>query len=251
MKALVVCPTYGRPHLLGRILASFIEQTYDDKHLVIINDDPNVTLCCDYKDVSIINCSDRLSIGEKRNLGASYGHYDVIHPWDDDDIFLPKRLENHMVQYDDVDVNAYRNFPSYITYGSKFNVCDGGPNSISYRKKQFYEIGGYSVTENYGEDTELHDKLKGLKRDRIEENRDFIYSFSTSNYHASCQFEDTHLQKIAYDELVKMDILNKKYYILPDYDQYNVFRELDKLYREKKEDISIKHLGDCKIEIIR
>lgn len=251
MKALVVCPTYGRPHLLGRILASFLEQTYEDKHLVIINDDHNFTLCCDYKDVSIINCSNRLSIGEKRNLGASYGHYDIIHPWDDDDIFLPKRLENHMLQYNDEGVYAYRNFPSYITYGGKFNECGGGPNSISYRKKHLYEVGGYSVTENYGEDTELHDKLKNFKQDRNENNRDFIYSFSASNYHASCQIEDKHLEEIAYNTLVKMDILHKKYYILPDYEQYGVYKELDEIYRDKKEEITIKHIGDCRIEIMR
>jgi len=249
MKALVICPTYGRPHLLGRILSSFIHQTYDDKHLLIINDDPNVTFCCEYENVSIINCNNRLSIGEKRNLGVSYGHYDIIHPWDDDDIFLPKRLENHMSQYENQEIFAYRNFPSYITYGSKFDECGGGPNSISYRKKHFYEIGGYSLVENYGEDTEFHDKLKNFKKEWNTENRDFIYSFSTSNYHASCQSPDEHLKKTAYNMLVKMNILGKKYYIIPDNEQYNIYMKLDEMYKITKEAVSIKHMEDCRIEI--
>jgi glycosyltransferase involved in cell wall biosynthesis len=55
MKVLLVCPTYGRIPYLGRMVASFLSQNYDDKHLVIVNDDSNVELCCDIKNIIVIN----------------------------------------------------------------------------------------------------------------------------------------------------------------------------------------------------
>ena len=36
MKVLVVVPTYGRLPFLGRVVVSFLSQTYEDKELVII-----------------------------------------------------------------------------------------------------------------------------------------------------------------------------------------------------------------------
>jgi glycosyltransferase involved in cell wall biosynthesis len=249
MKALVICPTYGRLPYLGRLLASFLHQDYDDKHLVIINDDKNITLECDYDNVTVMNLTKKISVGEKRNLGAAYGHFDVIHPWDDDDIFLPNRLSNHMKQYADPSVEAYRNFSSYTIYADKFSPCNGGTNNKSYRKKMFFDVGGYESTNNFGEDLELHHKLKNFKKDENENERDFVYGFSTSNFHLSCQPTELQIQNISYEQLLELNLLNKKFVITPDYDEYNKYLLLDQMFKNKGESIDIDVLPNGKIKI--
>ena len=42
MRALIVVPTYDRVEYLGRVVQSFIEQTYDEVELLIINDQKNL-----------------------------------------------------------------------------------------------------------------------------------------------------------------------------------------------------------------
>jgi glycosyltransferase involved in cell wall biosynthesis len=249
MKALIVCPTYGRLPYLGRLLASFLNQDYDDKHLVIINDDKKITLECDYDNVTVMNLTRKISVGEKRNLGAAYGHFDVIHPWDDDDIFLPNRLSNHMKQYADPSVEAYRNFSSYTIYADKFSPCNGGTNNKSYRKKMFFDVGGYESTNNFGEDLELHHKLKNFKKDENENERDFVYGFSTSNFHLSCQPTELQIQNISYEQLLELNLLNKKFIITPDYDEYNKYLLLDQMFKNKGESIDIDVLPNGKIKI--
>lgn len=232
MKALAVCVTYGRIPFLGKMLSSFLQQSYDDKHLVIVNDDKNVQLCCDNKQVSILNCNRRLNISEKRNLGTSYGFHDIIFPWDDDDIFFPARISNHMKQYDNDDVNAYRNYACYIIYNNEFSYDTGGVNNKSFRKTEWFKCGGYS-NRSWGEDSDIHSKLTGFKLETNEEERDFVYSFSNSNYHLSCN--PNNLEEIALKQLEKMNLVGKKFWIEPDFEQYNNFLQLrEQLHKTNK-----------------
>jgi glycosyltransferase involved in cell wall biosynthesis len=148
MKALFICPTYGRIPFLGRMLAGFLRQTYDDKHLVIINDDKNVELCCDYDNVTCININKKILLDAKRNIGACFGNYDLIFPQDDDDIAMPNRIANHVKKFqENPDINLYRNSASYLIYGDEFKIKKNAPNACSYIKKAYYEIGGYQHFE--------------------------------------------------------------------------------------------------------
>lgn len=247
MRALVVCATYGRIPYLGKMLSGFISQTYDDKHLLIINDDSNIQLCCELNDVTIINCNRRMFISEKRNLGACFGYYDVIFPWDDDDIFYPTRISNHMKQYEDPEVNAYRNYPSYIIYNSIFSPDGGGINNHSYRRSEWFRCGGYGNVGMSGEDVDLHYKLSGFKHSHNEDERDFCYGFSTSNYHLSSTPD--WLEKLAYDQLVSMNLLGEKYWIVPDAEQYNTYLRLEEIYKTVGTPLKVKVLDHGNIDI--
>ena len=247
MKALAVCSTYGRLPYLGRMLSSFLHQTYDDKHLVVINDDDNVQICCDHKNVTILNCNTRMTIGEKRNLGAIFGQHDIIFPVDDDDIYLPGRMEHHLRQYDDSQTRAYRNYASYIIYNNVFDSCGGGPNDLSYRREEWFSCGGYDPRRIVGEDTELHDKLKGFKLETDESNRNFIYGFSTSNYHLSC--EPDNLEATAYRQLEKMNLVGKKFWIEPDFEEYNKYLTLHHLFKKHGTPMNMNILEDGKLDI--
>lgn len=245
MKALAVCATYGRIPYLGRMLASFLSQTYKDKHLLVINDDKNIELYCDIPGVTVINCNTRMLLRDKRNMGAVFGTYDVIFPWDDDDVYLPDRLSNHMMKYDNPDIVAYRNFSSYIIYGEKFDICDGTLNSVSYRRSEWFRINGYACEGTQGEDTELFNKLNILT-EHAPEQRDYVYVFGGTNYHLSTTDNIDH---IAYAQLEYLELVGGKFNMIPNFTQYNKFLTLDDRYKNLNCPIHIKHLIDSDIDI--
>lgn len=260
MKALSVCATYGRLPYLGRMLSSFIHQTYDDKHLVILNDDINVELCCNRKDVTILNFNRKVRLSEKRNIGACLGFYDIIFPWDDDDIYLPRRIANHVKKYKDPKVRAYRNLASYTIYGDKFFKSHGSINSKSYLRDEWFNVRGYhKATEiGSGEDLDLYQRLEGLLVEDIEEDRDFVYNFGGVNYHLSGISDSAgmkDIEKLAHKQLTDMNMVGKKFWINPDFEQYNNFLLLDSIWKNKKDwdddkmELYINHIGDAKIDI--
>ena len=250
MKTLSVCSTYGRIPYLGRMLSSFINQNYDDKHLVIINDDKNVELCCNRKNVTIINCNQRLQVPDKRNIGIAHGKYDIIFPMDDDDILTPDRITNHLGHYDDPTVNAYRNLASYIIYGDVFKRADASPhNSISFKQTEWWRVGGYTNNHIY-EDVDLHDRISGLKTSTSENFMDFIYQFGGVNYHLSCNPGKIYnFEQLAHKQLTSLNLVGKKFWIEPDNEQYNICLELKRRFDFDKKEIKITHLEDAKIEL--
>ena len=90
-----VCPTFNRPELLGRAIRAFEKQTYENKFMVIIDDTGQYNNqkgdCWE-----LISIPRRvLSLGEKRNIGASLAPKDTwaYAVWDDDDLYMPWHLE--------------------------------------------------------------------------------------------------------------------------------------------------------------
>jgi glycosyltransferase involved in cell wall biosynthesis len=253
MKALIVCPTIGRIPYLNRMLSSFENQLYDDKHLVIINDDKNIQLCCDRKDVTVINCNKRLSISDKRNIGIMSKDADVIFPLDDDDIFTPDRLHNHLKHYENDDVNVYRNLASYIVHEDIFRLCVQSPhNSKSYRKREWLRVGGYKNNIKTYQDVYLYEAMSGVKVERDNERRDFVYQFGGVNYHSCCLSDEEHCKKtdeIAYQQLKNLGLLNKKYYIESDNEEYYKFLVLKKIFDSNEKELKIRHVSDAKIDI--
>lgn len=249
MKALLVCSTYGRIPYLSTMLSGFLHQSYDDKHLVIVNDDKNVDLCCNYDNVTVINCNQRMLLSEKRNLGIASGYHDIIFPYDDDDIFLPNRLHNHIKKYEDESINAYNNTACYVTYGGKFVVGGGPPNDVSFRKSEWFRVGGYVNKKITGEDVELFDKLSNKLIENDQNNKDFVYCFSGINYHLSCESSNTMMDERAYNQLKEMNLLGKKYWIEPNFDEYSKYLYLEKIHMSRNCDLDIFHLEPGKIDI--
>lgn len=250
MKSLVIMPTYGRIPFLNRALASFLSQTYDDTELVIVNDDKNIELKCEYPNVTCINLSKKILIGQKKNLATNLGYYDLYIPFDDDDIMFPNRIENCIFLHKSKpNIDLYRNTLSYTIYGNEFFVSNAGPNTISYTKNGWFKSGGYLHDSNFGEDQEFKNKIVNKLEMEYPEYIDYVYNFGGINYHLSCSSDDS-IEKIAYDQLIYMNLLNKKYYIEPDWDEFNKFVELDKLYKEKQTSIKVEHIALGKIKIL-
>jgi len=90
-----LCITYLRTSLLEEAIECFLRQTYKGpKELIIINDAEDQYLEFNHPEVFIFNTNRRFrTIGEKRNASVALSKYDYLAVWDDDDIFLPHRLE--------------------------------------------------------------------------------------------------------------------------------------------------------------
>lgn len=108
-----VCVTYDRPHLLNETLYCFLHQDYDNKELIIVNDQVDIKLIYDDPRVMIYNLNERFSsLGEKRNYTRGLTRGDYIFTMDDDDIYYSKhisRLLMHHFENPDMDVVANAN----------------------------------------------------------------------------------------------------------------------------------------------
>lgn len=248
IKALVVAPTYGRIPLLNRLLASFLRQSYSNKHMVIVNDDPNVTLHCDYNNVTIVNLSEKTIVPIKRNIGISSGAGNIIFPHDDDDIFLPNRLQNHMDEYQKSDISSYRNSASYTIYGSIFKRSNGAPpTDISYTRQKWESVGGYQAPTSVAEDTEFYNSLNDVCVKHNPEKADFVYNWSGVNYHASSTTEEQRIE-LAYKQLQDLGLLNKIYTICPDFEEYDKFVQMSELVDKNNGKIQVSHLELGKLQ---
>lgn len=249
MKTLTVCPTYGRIPFLNRMLASFLCQTYDDKHLVIVNDDKNVELCCDHELVTCINLNKKVLLPQKRNIGIGLGYYDLIFQHDDDDIFLPQRISNHVQKFDEnPDIWFYRNEASYMIYGDEFIVAKSSPTACSYTQNAWYEAGGYRHHKNAGEDQEFIRKIKNRYIENDPRMIDFVYNMGGINYHATYD-SDERTDEIAFQQLQDMKLVGGKYWIEPDYGEFNKFVTLDFLYKKHQKPLNVIHSEIAKIVI--
>lgn len=250
LKALVVCPTYGRIPFLNRMLASFLSQTYQNKNLVVVNDDKNIELVCDYPNVHILNLREKIILPKKRNMGNFLVDCDIIFPYDDDDIFLPNRLQNHIDAYNEYDIPVYRNDASYVVYDSKFITSKkASPNDISYKKSAWLNVGGYMNPITIGEDQEFFNKHNYIYRTDLPEKADYVYNWSGVNYHATYATEDDMISK-AKHQLESMGLFGGTFKIVPDFEEYNKFIKLQKMLSSEKDAIRVSHIDFGKIEII-
>lgn len=242
-------PTYGRLPFLHRAVASFLSQTYDNKELVIVNDDKNVIVACDEKNVTCINLNKKILVAQKRNLATQLGYYDLIMPHDDDDVFLPNRIANNVqIHKANPELELYRNKVCYTIYGDSFTLDVSPDNACSYKKTAWFKVNGYTHTTNLLEDREFNNKIDN----KIEEENynvvDFVYNFGGVNYHLSSSNHD-HIDGIASAQLRKEKLINGKFYIEPDFDGYNKFIQLEELYKQTNAPVKVIHKDLAKIDI--
>jgi len=90
-KPMVSCimPTYNRHQLLSKAIEQFLEQDYENKELIII-DDSDVQFSShllDHSNITYVFSSNRSSIGAKRNQACQMASGSVIVHLDDDDLY--------------------------------------------------------------------------------------------------------------------------------------------------------------------
>ena len=239
-RVLVAVPTYGRPQFLPRIIANFDRLQYANKKLVIINDDPRTKYSFNpdsfnqaWNNVNIINLENEtpMPISKKRNLFLDWD-WDIIFYLDDDDVFLPDRIDNHIKIYNkDPDIDVVKNTCFYITYGGALASCSGlCTMNFSITRDGVDKAGCFD--ENIigsGEDTDWWDKIYNSCNIHYFEDlnlADYVYWFSGSNYHASNFLEGNNQEEIDHlSDHIKRYLSNNKYEkhinLLPDYESYD------------------------------
>ncbi len=226
MRVSVVTPTFNREKFLPRLLASFLLQTWNNKELLILNDDRNVFLSCDYDNVVIYNIKERMKLGAKRNFLVGKATGSIIAPHDDDDVFLPGRLENQIRQYaDNPEIEYLANRSMYVLYGDRFLLAErGAPNCCSFRKSTWEKTGGYPEDLNAGEDQEFQNKNRIFWSDES----DYIYQFGHLNFHSSHHsFEEIgEMVESRGDEIREIKIV-------PDFESVNNLIEIQQ-YSERR-----------------
>ncbi|GAA4903525.1 glycosyltransferase family A protein [Mucilaginibacter defluvii] len=100
MKFSVIIPTYNRPAFLKEALQSVAEQTYTDYEVVVINDhQPDQEevdrVCAQFEKVRVIHHEQSKGGNAARNTGIKNSDGSLIAFLDDDDLWLPNKLEEH------------------------------------------------------------------------------------------------------------------------------------------------------------
>ena len=100
-KVSVIIPTYNRPELLTKSINSVISQTFGDFELIVIDDcspdnTPNVLGRFSDERMKVIRNSSNMGIAAVRNIGVRGSKGEYIAFLDDDDEWLPDKLEKQL-----------------------------------------------------------------------------------------------------------------------------------------------------------
>lgn len=207
-KAIAVCCTYGRPHLLNEVVKCFIDQDYENKELIILNDQKEVNYVTDLKNISIINHPSRFaSLGAKRNYLHELAKGDYIFIWDDDDLYLPwhmSSLINAFEIFAPADTDMVKNRFTYMSRNNKkYSVMEAKYGFFSGLciKKSYSDRKQFNYNLNRGEDIEyITDAKIFLVKNIISS---YIYRWGLDIYHISAFRGDQREIWTRCDEYVK------------------------------------------------
>lgn len=169
MKVSIVIPTYKRVDYLDRLLQSIEAQTFKDFEVIVVDDNsPNIIeyepIVEKYKNIfkefKFITKKENRGAPHSRNIGIKEAKYDLIALVDDDDEWLPKKLEKQVKIFEDSDDkvglvyswtdvmdedrNIIYNYRSEIEGNAKKEIlkeCFIPSPSVMVRKKAIIEAG--------------------------------------------------------------------------------------------------------------
>lgn len=168
-KITAFCPTLNRPELLGRMIACFEHQTYENRELVILDDGNQY---CNQKGDrwELVSVPRRFrSLGEKNNAAMAMASFDTVYyaKWDDDDAVMPWALESlaDALQYspwvvphlamDHVDGEWVQTETHNRAGNFAYHGCWG------YRRELIEQTGGY-FPRYAGDDGEYQKRLNAI-----------------------------------------------------------------------------------------
>lgn len=208
-----ITPTYGRFHLLEEMYWCWLNQTYDHRELIIINDQPNLEILCDDPRVKVFNFNERFAgLGAKRNFAIEhtqdYARY--IIPFDDDDLMLPNHIETLVAGFtESPGIHRTKNFRHYIARNNDFDgVMEGNFPFFGASCFEATKMKSIKFEEKYvmGEDVTWIDN-HGITTHHISHPRPtFVYRQGMGIIHASGHHIDINNlehQKQLYDRIAE------------------------------------------------
>ena len=96
----VIIPTYNRPDFLKLTIESILCQTYPKLEIIVVDDgspgDHNQQLCKQFPEVNYIKIPNSGGPARPRNIGIGRAEGEYIALVDDDDIWLPEKIEKQV-----------------------------------------------------------------------------------------------------------------------------------------------------------
>lgn len=167
----VIIPTCNRPELLKKAIESVFQQTYKDFEIIVVDDGDQVSareVVDSYVDrgkITYVQTSGREGGGAARNKGVQHASGEFTAFLDDDDVWLPEKLERQIELFDthenlafayclvsqfyeesgkeeiqpDPKVECPHNFYDELL-GHKFRMLT---SSLLIRKQALQEVGGF------------------------------------------------------------------------------------------------------------
>lgn len=199
-----LCPTFGRfpayGHLLGETVQCFIDQDYENKELVILNDCPRQTLVCSAPGVRVFNLPYRYpTLGQKFDALCALAMGDVLLPWEDDDWSLSHRISQAVEVVGDPSAPTYFNPGCHWLhslnpagpgdYAGGFRIMKAGVNhnASAFTRAAWQAAGGYPATTG---DQDM--AMDGLLRTKCEvltlsprQTPAYVYRWGVSPIHLS------------------------------------------------------------------
>ena len=130
-KVTVVITTFNRPQMLSEAIASVLNQTLQDIEIVVVDDvstEDNASVIDNFKDdrITLVRNKQHLGGAEGRNVGAAAGqNSEWIAFLDDDDLFLPDKLERQVSLGDSLG-------DDYAVIYCGIRSVDGDGNTLGY-----------------------------------------------------------------------------------------------------------------------
>lgn len=181
----VILPVYNAEKYIEESVNSILLQSFKKFELIIINDastDKTLSILHKLKKkdkrIILINNKTNLQMSKSLNLGIDKARANIIARMDQDDIALNKRLE---IQYkflkfnpkvaivgnDILIIDKQGNVTGKRTYPTKsnqlkkviFRYSPFAHPSVMFRKKAFFEVGGYDPTKDPCEDIDFWFRL--------------------------------------------------------------------------------------------
>jgi len=175
----VVIPTHNRPELLAEAIASVRAQTFTDYEIIVVSNGESADMRRASWQVAVGHNAaylelDRGNVSSARNAGVEPAKGEWIAFLDDDDIWLPTKLERQLAEakrtgadmiacdfvkffQDGCEVIDRPRPPDGWSYvkGLSYQRWWMPPSATMVRKRLFDEVGNFDPGQRYGEDTDL------------------------------------------------------------------------------------------------
>lgn len=194
-KVTCICSTYGRPHVLKEAIQSFLEQDYDNKELLILNDNAGFPLKLDNSQIKIINLHERCqSLGQKRNLCVSLSSHDSKYMciWEDDDLSMPWRI-SRSIQF----LEAHNNYDAVKTIkaiasenNEKYHIAFNAFEGSACWRSEFLRKHKYNESLSVRMDLEMENQANVAAMDPTPDFW-YVYRWGCGVFHLSGAGEDT------------------------------------------------------------
>lgn len=124
-KPLVSCltATHGRYSVLCEAVTCFVDQDYQEKELIILNNHPD-KLTCSLPQVTVYNEPCYPTLGDCRNRLLDLANGDFVRTWDDDDLYMPWAISQGVEHIKDAP--AWKPLYSWGWHVAKDHIYLGG-----------------------------------------------------------------------------------------------------------------------------